>query len=868
MRNEKILILSGFIFIFIISWLLPNYFFPSDILNYLPSFSQEKWEKPHNSLLADPLYQFEPWRNFAKERILKGELPIWNNQNANGVPFFANPQVAVLYPLNVIYYVFPVKVALWMIPLLKLYLFAVFTYLYLRSLKCLKSISFIGAATATFAAFPITWLLWPHTNVFIFFPIILYLTEKIYERKTLHHRLYVILSFAYLFMILGGHPGTIIHLTTIHLLYILFRFWGEKRRMLPLYASIVLGFLLSALQLVPFLEYLSQSVAFEKRFFANPNVFLPFISIVMNFFPFAFGAPHKEFYKQFSSTANFQELIAGYVGPAVLLLTIIGVYKFRKDKMVQIWGFIICMTFLIAYKVWPFWLIIKLPLLNAIGSTRLIGFGAFGFAVLFALILQKLIDSKKVISIKYFSNFVVLSTGVFFLFLFGEDLVSGIIVKRLPEKIANFYPFLEKHISSQFFSTLLFFGLLLFALTKKREKRSLLFIFLLIPLFMQNIFLFWNYNTITQANQFYPQKPIIQKLQSSPYGSILEVGNPNFPPNLNMQYNLIQAENDDAIGLKSFHKEFDRLFPVRNQWKKVDEVELSSLQKFGIRYIISDYDINLKKVGVQKKYEKILQPITSSVEIRVPFTALYSNLAQIRLLTANFNRQNTCKLEIGIFDKSTKSFFPKQNIACYDIRDFMYYTISFSNIKLKVGNAYEIVIKSPDATKQNSIALWGSNSGKPYLEVLYEVSKPTFALLWNRKSVYLWEVSNVKDVNMNGVYSIPASFIIGLFLSFVTFVGLLFYLIRHELHFIKRKTLIYHIVAGSLSLFIGLIVFVLINSFLIPKTLPLPKTNAINWLVTHKHSITLDYIRFGLFIFIIPASIVIGWIVLIWRRKR
>ena len=169
----KLLILFGLIVVVAIFFLSFRYYlFPSDILNYLPSYSLNNWQRPHNSLLADPVYQFEPWRHYAKERILNGEFPLWNSLNGSGVPFFANPITTVLYPLQIIYYIFPVGFSSWIMPLFKLLLFGVFTYLYLRIINCSKRISLIGVSTAVFAAFPMTWLLWPHTNVFIFFHLI------------------------------------------------------------------------------------------------------------------------------------------------------------------------------------------------------------------------------------------------------------------------------------------------------------------------------------------------------------------------------------------------------------------------------------------------------------------------------------------------------------------------------------------------------------------------------------------------------------------------------------------------------------------------------------------------------------------------
>lgn len=82
------------------------------------------------------------------------------------------------------------------------------------------------------------------------------------------------------------------------------------------------------------------------------------------------------------------------------------------------------------------------------------------------------------------------------------------------------------------------------------------------------------------------------------------------------------------------------------------------------------------------------------------------------------------------------------------------------------------------------------------------------------------------------------------------------------------NTLIDHIVAALVSFYFGITIYFLIYAYILPKTLPIPKTDAINWLTVHGHSMTLDYIRVGLLVFVIPSSIVLGWFLQIWKRDR
>ena len=55
-----------------------------------------------NRVLAsgDILLYFYPYRDYAAEAFRQGRVPLWNPYSFNGVPFLANPQAAVLYPLH------------------------------------------------------------------------------------------------------------------------------------------------------------------------------------------------------------------------------------------------------------------------------------------------------------------------------------------------------------------------------------------------------------------------------------------------------------------------------------------------------------------------------------------------------------------------------------------------------------------------------------------------------------------------------------------------------------------------------------------------------------------------------------------------
>ncbi len=78
---------------------------------------------------------FIPPRSFWVESIKDGHFPLWNPYLFSGYPFFANPQHAILYPLNGLFFLLPFDLAFNAIIILHFFLGGLFTYLLLKDLK-------------------------------------------------------------------------------------------------------------------------------------------------------------------------------------------------------------------------------------------------------------------------------------------------------------------------------------------------------------------------------------------------------------------------------------------------------------------------------------------------------------------------------------------------------------------------------------------------------------------------------------------------------------------------------------------------------------------------------------------------------------
>ncbi len=80
----------------------------------------------------DVFTYFYPYKAYAAEVVRQGRLPLWNPYLFMGVPFLANAQTALFYPLNFLLYWLPVpKMVSWSI-VLHVFLAGLFAYFYAR----------------------------------------------------------------------------------------------------------------------------------------------------------------------------------------------------------------------------------------------------------------------------------------------------------------------------------------------------------------------------------------------------------------------------------------------------------------------------------------------------------------------------------------------------------------------------------------------------------------------------------------------------------------------------------------------------------------------------------------------------------------
>lgn len=273
---------------------------------------------PPKPALTDITQVFHPWLIWAGEQIRRGVFPFWNPHAYTGAPFFGNGQSALLFPLTLLPVVLPAAVAVTVSSWLKLFGTGLATYWFLRTLTLAPLPALTGAWTFMLSATVIGWLQWTFASTFMFLPALLAATEHL--RASPGGRRVAILAILVAFDVLAGYPQAVLHGLIVTTAWALCRFppwrWGFVAR----YAvGVGLGVGLAAVQLLPFAEYVRESLVFAYRGQWTLPWYAPAASAVTFVMPYFYGAGAESWGRwQFG-------ILTGYCGVASLALLPVGV---------------------------------------------------------------------------------------------------------------------------------------------------------------------------------------------------------------------------------------------------------------------------------------------------------------------------------------------------------------------------------------------------------------------------------------------------------------------------------------------------------------------------------------------------------------
>lgn len=208
--------------------------------------------------MRDHFDYFTPLRHYTAERLGAGDLPMWNPFSGSGEAWLANPQTGVFYPPAWIFLVLPFAAAYQLFLAFHLFILGFSMDRWLRR-RVSGGAALFGALALMLSGATLSMLdVQNNLTTFAWFPLMLLHAERVRERGSL--RDHALLAFSMTLTFLGAEPM----LTLFGGAFALLIAFGTKRTVAwrPMFTC-VLTILLSAAQLVPFLELFLRS---DRRF--------------------------------------------------------------------------------------------------------------------------------------------------------------------------------------------------------------------------------------------------------------------------------------------------------------------------------------------------------------------------------------------------------------------------------------------------------------------------------------------------------------------------------------------------------------------------------------------------------------------------
>lgn len=273
-----------------------------------------------NTLLGDVVVQFVAWDREILRLFAQGELPWTNRFAGDGGPLFANPQTALFSPFTWPRMLFGLDG--WaLMAILKLLAAGLCTYWLARELDVDARAAILSGLVYATSGYTIVWLLYPITGVFALLPGLAAAALRLMKRPSIRNAALVIVFAA--LCTAGGHPETLF--IGVIGVWIFLAWESERRRdlgmitLVPASVGALLGFLLMAIQLAPFLALMGDSYAEVLR----PQVPHPFRiwGVVSQILPGILGTPLRG---EIDLTAlpmaeNFNLRTGGYIGALALM---------------------------------------------------------------------------------------------------------------------------------------------------------------------------------------------------------------------------------------------------------------------------------------------------------------------------------------------------------------------------------------------------------------------------------------------------------------------------------------------------------------------------------------------------------------------
>jgi hypothetical protein len=291
-----------------------------------------------------------PLRVAAANIIRAGHLPLWNPYLFSGMPLHGAAQAGLLFPLNWFYVIFSPPVATNLMMLGTYMVAALGAYLFAR-----RAGANIAGAVATsfiwqFSAFFIEQV--GHTNILhtaAMLPWVLWAIEGYVANQSRGRG--VLLAAIVAVQIFAGHQQTCAYALLLSGAYgvVLLRASRAARSLyISVLALLTVGLLLAAVQILPTIELLRNSLRASASYDFFSSFSMPPRFVLTLFAPYLLGGGNGVLFRApYVGPTFFGEYVA-YVGLLTLMLALIAILL-KADVRTKFWAVVFCICLLLAF---------------------------------------------------------------------------------------------------------------------------------------------------------------------------------------------------------------------------------------------------------------------------------------------------------------------------------------------------------------------------------------------------------------------------------------------------------------------------------------------------------------------------------------
>lgn len=224
-----------------------------------------------NPILSDQFYQYHAWKTALRQGLAQGEFAWWTPAVNGGQPLLSNGQVGLLDPFNLVGMLFPLTTSYVVGALLRLWVAGGFTYLYARTIGLSHYAAWLSLLTFALSGLLVNWVGATPSHVFVWFPAVLWAGEKL---LTTRRAVWGVTSAVMLAVLLfSSQPEIAFQVGIAWGIYLLVRAaWREgglgrglRRHAWWWLVIPLLGIALAAVEVLPFVATLRESVVFNHR---------------------------------------------------------------------------------------------------------------------------------------------------------------------------------------------------------------------------------------------------------------------------------------------------------------------------------------------------------------------------------------------------------------------------------------------------------------------------------------------------------------------------------------------------------------------------------------------------------------------------